>query len=262
MKIAFLGDIVGRAGRRAAASILPKLKEQHKIDLTIANLENAAGGFGLTEKALDQLEKGGVDFFTSGNHIWDKKEGITLLDNRNNVIRPANYPGNPPGKGYRVIQVDGVPVAIFNVQGRVFMPSIDCPFRAIDKCLQQIGEGCPVKIVDVHAEATSEKVAMGWYLDGRVSLVLGTHTHVATRDVKILPKGTGYVTDIGMTGSHDSVLGVSKKIIIQRFLEMRPVRFEIASGDLRCDLIVAEVDESTGRTTGIEHMQVRVDEKS
>jgi metallophosphoesterase (TIGR00282 family) len=213
----------------------------------------------VTEKAITELERAGVDFFTSGNHIWDKREGVGLLDERAHIIRPANYPFGAPGKGFRVIRVNDTSVGVANIQGRVFMPAIDCPFRAIDRCLEQMGDGCRIRIVDIHAEATSEKVAMGWYLDGRVSLVLGTHTHVPTRDGRILPKGTGYVTDVGMTGPYDSVLGVSKTKIIQRFLDMRPTRFETASGDLRCDYVVAEIDPSTGRTTAMDHLQMTVE---
>ncbi len=260
MKVAFLGDVVGGSGRRAAAGALSRVKEDHGVDLVIANVENAAGGFGITDKALTELERAGVVFFTSGNHVWDKREGVALLDERSNIVRPANYPGNAPGRGFRVIRVNETSVAVLNLQGRVFMPAIECPFRTADRCLDQIGDGCRVRIVDMHAEATSEKVAMGWYLDGRVSLVLGTHTHIPTRDATILPRGTGYVTDVGMTGSYDSVLGVTKKIVIQRFLDMRPARFEIAGQDLRCDLIVAEVDDESGRTTSIEHIQIKVDD--
>lgn len=260
LKIAFLGDVVGRSGRRAATAAVPRLKREHDVDFAIANVENAAGGFGVTEEALDELDRAGVDFFTSGNHIWDKREGVPLLDQRSNIIRPANYPGNAPGRGFRVVRVKDAGVAIVNIQGRVFMPAIECPFRTIDKCLDQIGNGCPVKIVDIHAEATSEKVAMGWYLDGRVSLVLGTHTHVPTKDAAVLPRGTGYVTDVGMTGSHDSVLGVTKNIVIQRFLDMRPVRFEIATKDLRCDAIVADIEDTSGRTRSIEHVQIKLED--
>lgn len=260
MKIAFLGDVVGRSGRRAAASAVTRLKDLYGIDFTVANVENAAGGFGVTEQALTELERAGVDFFTSGNHVWDKREGVPLLDQKSNIVRPANYPGNAPGRGFRVVRVGDVPVAIVNVQGRVFMPPIECPFRTVDRCLEHIGDGCAVKLVDVHAEATSEKVAMGWYLDGRVSLVLGTHTHVPTKDERILPRGAGYVTDVGMTGSYDSVLGVTKNIVIQRFLDMRPVRFEIAGKDLRCDAIVADIDVESGRVRSIEHVQIKVED--
>jgi metallophosphoesterase (TIGR00282 family) len=260
LKIAFLGDVMGRSGRRAAQYALPRVREKYGIDLSIANVENAAGGFGVTDKALAELERAGVDFFTSGNHIWDKRDGVPLLEERANISRPANYPGNAPGRGYRVIRVKNASVAIINIQGRVFLPPIDCPFRTSDRCLEQIGDDCRIRILDVHAEATSEKMAMGWYLDGRVSMVLGTHTHVPTSDARILPNGTGYVTDVGMTGSYDSVLGVSKKIAIQRFLDMRPVRFEIAGQDLRCDVVVADIDDETGRTKTIEHLQVKVED--
>lgn len=260
MRIAFLGDVVGRGGRRAASTAVGVIKEKHNIDLTIANLENAAGGFGINAKALSELDRAGIDFYTSGNHIWDKKDGIPLLDERTNIVRPANYPGNPPGRGFRVFEWKGITIAVLNVQGRVFMPPIDCPFRSMDSCLERIGDGVPIKFVDIHAEATSEKIAMGWYLDGRVSLVLGTHTHVRTGDARILPKGTGYVTDVGVTGSHDSVLGVTKEIVIKRFLEMRPARFEIATKDLRCDYVVADIDEATGKTRTIEHLQLKVEE--
>jgi metallophosphoesterase (TIGR00282 family) len=258
--IAFIGDVVGRPGRRTVEDVIPRLKKERQVDLIIANLENAAGGFGITEKALAELERAGVDFFTSGNHIWDKREGVELLATRNNILRPANYPGSDHGTGYRVISVRHSSVAIFNIQGRVFLPPIDCPFRTIDRCLHDVGSGCPIKIVDMHAEATSEKRAMGWYLDGRVSLVLGTHTHIPTSDAQILPQGTGYVTDVGMTGANDSVLGISKQPIIKRFLDMRPTRFEVARGDLRCDLVICEIDETSGKTTNLEHLQMRVEE--
>ncbi len=236
------------------------LKERFALDLIVANLENAAGGFGITEKAFDELERAGVNFFTSGNHIWDKKEGVALLNLRNNILRPANYPGNAEGVGFRVINVKNTQVALFNVQGRVFLPPIDCPFRTMDRLLENVGNDCKIKLLDLHAEATSEKMAMGWYLDGRVSAILGTHTHVPTRDERILPGGTAYVTDVGMTGAYDSVLGISKDVAVQRFLEMRPIRFQVASKDLRSDLVVLDIDESTGKANSIEHLQLEVAE--
>lgn len=260
MKVAFIGDVVGRAGRRTVARLIPEFKETHSVDLTIANLENSAGGFGVTEKAFRELEKAGVDFFTSGNHIWDKREGVDLLDLKENIVRPANYPSPAPGHGYQVFDVNGTGVAVFNIQGRVFMPPIDCPFRGIDRCLENAGDDVTVRIVDMHAEATSEKMAMGWYLDGRVSVVLGTHTHVATRDARVLPQGTGYVTDAGMTGANDSVLGVDKDVIVKRFLEQRPARFEVARRDLRCDVVLMSIDDGSGKTTEIEHFQLRVED--
>lgn len=259
MLIAFLGDVVGRAGRRAVETVVQRLRTERKLDFVIANAENSAGGFGVNDKAFTELERAGVDFFTSGNHIWDKREGVELLLTRKNIVRPANYPGSDHGAGFRVVDVRGIPVAIFNIQGRIFMPPIDCPFRTIDRCLNSVDETCKIRIVDMHAEATSEKRAMGWYLDGRVSLVLGTHTHIGTNDGQILPMGTGYVTDVGMTGAHDSILGMSKKAVIQRFLDMTPTRFEVASGDLRCDFVVCDIDETTGKARKLEHLQMKVD---
>ena len=260
MVIAFIGDIVGRPGRRTVASIMPALKERGNIDLIVANLENAAGGFGITDKAFAELESTGIDFFTSGNHIWDKKEGVALLNNRNNIVRPANYPGDNEGVGFRIITVGEVAVGIFNVQGRVFLPPLDCPFRTMDRLLEAVRGECVVKLVDLHAEATSEKLAMGWYLDGRVTAVVGTHTHVPTRDERILPGGTAYVADVGMTGAYDSVLGLSKDVALQRFLKMRPLRYQVASKDLRSDLVILDVDTTTGKATSIEHLQLKVEE--
>jgi len=264
LNIAFIGDVVGKPGRRAVARLLPEIKRKHLIDLTIANLENAAGGFGITERAMVELERGGVDFFTSGNHIWDKREGVPLLDNRSNIVRPANYPPGAPGRGVRVMRTErGVPVAVFNLQGRVFMPPLDCPFRTIERLLEEVAASepdCRVRIVDMHAEATSEKLAMGWHLDGRVSAVLGTHTHVRTGDAVVRPRGTAYVTDVGMTGAHDSILGIDKEIAIRRFIDMRPIRFEVAKDDLRADVVIMDIDESTGRARRIDHMQFTVEE--
>ena len=264
MNIAFIGDVVGKPGRRAVARLLTEIKRTHLIDFTIANFENSAGGFGINERAMVDLERGGVDFFTSGNHIWDRREGVPLLDSRANVVRPANYPEGSPGKGVQVVRTSqGIPVAVFNLQGRVFMPPLDCPFGKIDQLLAEVDAAepeCKVRIVDMHAEATSEKLAMGWYLDGRVSAVLGTHTHVRTGDATIRPNGTAYVTDVGMTGAHDSVLGMSKEIALRRFLEMRPIRFEVAKYDWRADIVILDIDEATGRARKIEHKQFKVEE--
>ncbi|MFH1755194.1 MAG: TIGR00282 family metallophosphoesterase [Candidatus Latescibacterota bacterium] len=257
MNIAFFGDIVGKSGRRVIAHFLPDLKKERQIDFVIANVENAAGGFGITEKSIEDLEKAGVDFFTSGNHIWDNKDGVAVLDAQDNIIRPANYPGEVPGNGYRIVGAGEHAIAIVNVQGRVFMPAIDCPFRAVDRIFKEVSAQTRVFIVDIHAEATSEKIAMGWHLDGRASLVVGTHTHVPTKDCRILLRGTGYVTDVGMSGSNDSVLGMEKEAVLQRFLQMRPSRFQVAKKDLRCDFVLAQIDTSTGRTVNIEHMQLR-----
>lgn len=255
MKILFLGDVVGKSGRRIVAQRLGDIKEKHGADLVIANAENSAGGFGLTRKSITEMQNAGVDFFTTGNHVWDKVEGARLVGELDNIVRPANYPDGSPGAGVRTVPGTDDRVVVVNLQGRVFMTSIDCPFRWVDDYLESISNNTKVIIVDMHAEATSEKIAMGWYLDGRVSAVLGTHTHVPTRDCRILPQGTGYVTDVGMTGSYDSVLGVKKDAVIKRFLSMRPTRFDVANQDLRCDYVFAEIDESSGKTVSIEHLQ-------
>jgi metallophosphoesterase (TIGR00282 family) len=258
--IAFIADVFGRPGRRTVDRVVPWLKENHRPDLIIANLENAAGGFGITQKALGELEKAGVQFFTSGNHIWDKKEGVKLLGSQPNIVRPANYPDGAEGVGHRVIDVGGQPVAVINIQGRTFLPPIDCPFRTIDAILKDIDDECRIRIVDMHAEATSEKKAMGWYLDGRVTALVGTHTHVPTRDAEILPKGTAFVTDVGMTGPNRSVLGVNPEAAIRRFLQVRPTRFDVARADLRCDLVVIDADEKSGKSLNIQHLQYRMEE--
>ena len=259
MKLIFVGDVVGKPGRRVVSALLPGLRKKFGVDVVIANAENSAGGFGVTRKSLDELASAGVDFFTTGNHIWDKKEGVRLLDEMDNIVRPGNYPGDSPGAGIRMASVNGIGIGIVNLQGRVFMPPLDCPFQWIKARLEKLKKHASVIVVDMHAEATSEKIAMGWYLDGRVSLVLGTHTHVPTRDDRILPLGTGYVTDVGMTGSYDGIIGVKKDAVITRFLNQRPTRFEVAGTDLRCDYIVAEIDDSTGKTRSIEHLQSRME---
>ncbi len=260
MKILFLGDIIGKAGRRLITTMLPALKEEHGADLVIANAENSAGGFGLNRKSLTSMERAGVDFFTTGNHVWDKAEGVGLLDEFNNIVRPGNYPGSAPGVGARPVPGTDNRVIVVNLQCRIFMPAIDCPFRWVDGYLKRLNDESKIILVDIHGEATSEKIAMGWYLDGRVALVLGTHTHVPTRDCRILPEGTGYVTDVGMTGSYDSVIGVKKEAVIRRFLNMRPTRFEVAKKDLRCDYIFAEIDEKSRTTIRIEHLQTKLEE--
>jgi metallophosphoesterase (TIGR00282 family) len=255
MILAFLGDVVGKSGRHAVAWATPRIRARHAVDLVIANAENSAGGFGINPAGIAEMEAAGVAFFTTGNHVWDKREGIALLDAKPNIVRPANYPG-APGRGAALVPNTEGRVAVLNLQGRVFMPPLDCPFRTADQLLAALPASAKVIVVDFHAEATSEKIAMGYYLDGRVSLVLGTHTHVPTKDARIFPGGTGYVTDVGMTGSYDSILGVSKEDVIERFLTMRPTRFEVAKNDVRCDYIVAEVDDETGRTRRFEHHQM------
>jgi len=253
--IAFIGDVVGKSGRRAVAYATPQLRARHGAALIIANAENSAGGFGINPTAIAEMEAAGVAFFTTGNHVWDKREGIPLLESKDNLIRPANYPGSP-GRGAAVVPNTDGRVAVLNVQGRVFMPPLDCPFRTVDRLLESLPPTVKIIVVDFHGEATSEKIAMGYYLDGRVSLVLGTHTHVPTRDARVFPGGTGYVTDVGMTGANDSILGVRKEDVIERFLTMRPTRFEVARDDVRCDYVVADVDDETGRVRRFEHHQL------
>lgn len=259
MIIAFIGDVVGKSGRRAVQYAAPRLRDRYHADLIIANAENSAGGFGINPSGIAEMEAAGVAFFTTGNHVWDKREGIPLLDARDNILRPANYPASP-GRGAAVVPGTDGRVAVLNVQGRVFMPPLDCPFRTVDRLLSELPPLARVVLVDFHGEATSEKIAMGCYLDGRVSMVLGTHTHVPTRDARILAGGTAYVTDVGMTGAYDSILGVRKEGVIERFLTMRPTRFEVAKDDIRCDFVVADVDEDTGRVRAFEHAQMMVEE--
>jgi len=257
--VIFIGDVVGKSGRKTVASLLPQIKKDHNADFVIANAENCAGGFGINKKSLDEMGEAGVDFFTTGNHVWDRKEGVGLLDAMDNIVRPGNYPGDSPGKGVRVVRCGEVTVAVANVQGRVFMPPLDCPFRWVDACLETVAEQADIFVVDVHGEATSEKISMGWYLDGRASLVVGTHTHVPTADQRVLPGGTGYVTDVGMTGSYDGVIGVKRDAVITRFLNQRPARFEVENTNLRCDYVVAEIDERNGHTLKIDHLQRKLE---
>lgn len=259
MNIMLIGDICGRPGRQTAAHFIPKMKEQYNIDFIIANGENSAGGVGITASVFDELLAMGIDVVTTGNHIWDKKEIFDFIDGANRLIRPANYPPGTPGVGFYIAQSKGQNVGIVNLAGRVFMPPIDCPFRAVDSILEQICEKCDIMIVDFHAETTSEKLAMGWYLDGRVSCVVGTHTHVQTADERILPKGTAYITDLGMVGPRDGVLGVSKEPVLKKFLTGLPVRFSVANGSTLFCALIFEVDESSGETKNIIRIQQYLD---
>ena len=256
MNILFVGDIVARAGREVLHEHLNSIKKEYAVDFTISNCENAAAGFGITPKIADELLGWGVNVLTSGNHIWDKKEILPYLDEQPRILRPANYPTLNPGHGGVVLDTrDGEPVAVLNIQGLSFMPAIDDPFRAVDRELDRIPEHVRVVVVDMHAEATAEKVAMGWYLDGRVSAVLGSHTHVPTADEKILPEGTAYQTDVGMTGPFDSVIGMSRESVMERFHKKVPVRFEPASGDAQLNAAVIDVDSNTGKARSIERVR-------
>jgi len=250
----FVGDIIARQGRRAVARLLQGLISEFDIDLAIANCENTAGGFGLTEKLANELFATGIDVLTSGNHIWDRREFVPMLDPMDAVLRPLNYPKGVPGKGWGIFEArGGRRVCVMNLIGRVFMKPLDCPFTVADDLLSKIHD--VVTIVDMHAEATSEKVAMGWYLDGRVSAVLGSHTHVQTADERVLPGGTAYITDAGMTGPFNSVIGVETDAIIKRFLTGIPNRFDQAMGDVRLNGVVVSIDSKSRKATGIERIQ-------
>jgi len=260
MNILFVGDVVGSPGRRALQDALEKVIDRHRIDFTIVNIENAAGGFGLTNELHAELSRMPIDVFSSGNHIWDKKEIYDALNSNDRLLRPANYPPGNPGRGWTVQKTAaGVSVGVLNLQGQVFMPAhADSPFRVADEELAR-AKDVKVIVVDMHAEATSEKMAMGWYLDGRVSAVLGTHTHVATADETIRPGGTAYLTDVGMTGAYEGIIGFARDRIIEKFLAQTPRSFETAKKDIRLSGAVIAVDEETGKASRIERVQVRVD---
>ena len=261
MRILFIGDIVGRPGRELVRRGLAGLVEHHSIDLVIANAENAAAGFGITREIGDQLLEWGVDVMTSGNHIWDKKEALDYIGAEPRLLRPANYPAGVPGNGsYLARTQDGQTVGVINVMGRVFMPLIDDPFAVVLRRSRRCKSRARIIFVDFHAEATSEKIAMGWHLDGKVTAVVGTHTHVQTADERILPKGTAYLTDVGMTGPHDSIIGVEIEAALGRFLTGLPARFETATGNPRLNAVIIEADEQTGRATDIERLSYSLEE--
>jgi len=251
MKILMVGDVFGEPGRAAVKKLLPKLREQHAIDLAVVNVENAAAGFGVTPQIAREILDQGADVMTSGNHIWDRKEIVEYITKENLLLRPANFPAGTPGVGHVTVKAGPHRVAVVNLMGRVFMSAIDCPFRKADEILNEVTKETRVVLVDMHAEATSESVAMGWYLDGRVSAVVGTHRHVQTADERVLPGGTAYITDLGMTGPIDSVIGVDKDLILQRFLTQMPVRFEAAKGPAALHGVVITVDPETGRASDI-----------
>ena len=257
MKVLFIGDIVGKGGRTAVKALLPNLVDKYKIDLVIANGENIAAGFGLTGSLVDELFKTGVHIITTGNHVWDKKEFIPYISKDNRVLRPLNYPPGVPGSGSIVISIqNGLKVAVMNISGRVFMPGVDCPFRTGRAELDMLSKETDIIIVDFHAEATSEKIAFGYFVDGRASAVIGTHTHVQTADEKILPNGTAYITDVGMTGPNHSVIGMEINQIIQRFLTSMPARFETATGEAILSAVAIEISSNTGKATGIQRLQI------
>ena len=259
MKILCIGDIIGRHGRRVVKEALPALRERYAPDFIIANGENAAGGFGMTETVVRELLGLGIDVLTSGNHVWDKREFLPHLAKSERVLRPANYPPGAPGRGCGVFTSrGGAPVGVLNLEGRIFMSALDCPFRLADQLLSGLRDQAQVVIVDFHAEATSEKVALARYLDGRATLVFGTHTHVQTADERILAGGTAAITDVGMTGGHDSVIGMAGENALKRFLTALPARLTPEPGGLRLNAVLVKADESTGRAQAILRLNVPV----
>src|ERR1043165_1456161 len=260
MKILMIGDVVAKPGRVAVLERIQDLREQHDVDLAIMNAETLAGGFSVTPGLCDQLFATGIDVMTSGNHIFDKKEAIDYIRKQPRLVRPANYPPNTPGSGVWAGAVNGTRVAVINLMGRVFMPPSDDPFRIVDQLLQALPENTPVRLVDMHAEATSEKVAMGWHLDGRVSAVVGTHTNVQTADERILPQGTAYLTDLGMTGSYAGVIGMNKSDVIARFTSVTARRADHSSGQVRICAAVVDIDEATGKANDIQRLNLSHDQ--
>ncbi len=261
MRILFIGDIVGRPGRELVKRGLGAIVEHEAIDFVIANAENAAAGFGVTREIGDHLLEWGVDVMTSGNHIWDKKEALDYIGTEPRLLRPANYPAGVPGNGsYLARTRGGETIGVINIMGRVFMLNIDDPFAVVVREIEAMRQRTRTIFVDFHAEATSEKIAMGWHLDGRVSAVIGTHTHVQTADERILPKGTAYLTDVGMTGPHDSIIGVEIEPSLGRFLNALPAKFETATANPRLHAVIVETDAQTGRATEIERLSLGVDD--
>lgn len=257
MKILFVGDVIGRGGRRTLQANLAEVQEEKGIDFTVVNVENAAGGFGVSARIAEHVLKLGTDVMTSGNHIWDQKDVYSYLNRQPRLLRPVNYPPGAPGHGVWTGESRaGVPVAVINLQGRVFMQAIDCPFRAIDRELDRLDPSIKVVIVDFHAEATAEKMAFGWHVDGRATVVVGTHTHIPTADVRVLPEGTAYVTDVGMTGSYESVIGMRIEDSVSRFLTGLGKRFQPETRKPRFSSVIVEIDETSGKACAIERWDI------
>jgi metallophosphoesterase (TIGR00282 family) len=260
VNVLFVADIFGSPGRRAVRDLVPELVSSMGIDFLVANVENAAAGFGVTRDIIQEMKGLGIEVMTSGNHIWDRKEALPLLDEEPLLLRPHNYPPGVPGRGVHVVTTRaGVQVGVVNLMGRVFMRELECPFRTADREIAALREITPVILVDFHAEATAEKIALAYYLDGRVSAVLGTHTHVQTADERILPKGTGFITDAGMTGPHDSIIGVRREQAIQKFLNLLPTRFEPATAGTKLQGVLLEIDEATGECRHIERISLAME---
>ncbi len=256
MNILFIGDIVGSPGREAVKKLLPELKKEYNLQFVIANAENAAGGSGITQRVAGEIFDSGVDVITSGDHIWKKREIFEFINQEERILRPLNFPPGAPGSGFGVFKTkDGLKVGVINVNGRVFMEALECPFRTTLAAIEALSSQTRVIIVDIHGEATSEKVALGWYLDGKVSAVLGTHTHIQTADEKILPQGTAYLTDAGMTGPYDSVIGRKIEDVLERFLTSIPARFEVAKENVQLHGAILDIDENTGKAISIARIQ-------
>jgi len=258
MKLLFIGDIVGKVGRMTTKALLHTVVDRYKIDFVIANGENAAGGFGITDKIVSEILGYGVHIITTGNHVWDKKEFVAQISKEDRLLRPLNYPPGVPGYGSIVYTLpDGEKVGVINISGRVFMSNIDCPFRSAKAEAERLSNTTKMIIIDFHGEATSEKIAFGYFMDGKVSAVIGTHTHVQTADEKILSGGTAYITDVGMTGPEDSVIGIEKEQVIHRFLTNIPVRFETAKGEGIFSAVFVDINEMTGKATAIQRLQLK-----
>jgi hypothetical protein len=256
MNVLMVGDVFGESGRAALARLLPRLRQEHAIDFCVVNVENAASGFGVTPQMCRQFLADGADVMTSGNHIWDRKEIVEYITKENLLLRPANFPTGTPGVGSITVKAGPHRVAVLNLMGRVFMSAIECPFRTADALVPELRRETPIVLVDAHCEATSESQALGWYLDGRVSAVVGTHRHVQTADERVLPGGTAYITDLGMTGPTEGVIGVDRDLIIQRFVSQMPVRFEPAKGPAALHGAVITLDPETGRASAIRRLSV------
>jgi metallophosphoesterase (TIGR00282 family) len=252
LNILVIADIVGRPGRRAVKALLPGLQKEKNIDFVIANAENAAGGRGLTRQVMNELLGSGIDVLTMGNHVWDNKEIFSFVDDEFRLVRPVNYPPYCPGQGYHVY-TGGInkKIAVINAMGRIFLPPLDCPFRTVEQVIEEVKELSDIIIIDFHAEATSEKLAMGYYLDGKVTAVLGTHTHIQTADERILPGGTAYITDLGMTGPQESILGMDKDMVINKIIYQRPVRLEVAGGTAILQGVILKIDDSNNQVQEI-----------
>lgn len=260
MRILFVGDVVGSPGRQMIQDYVPKLKKKYSPTVTIINGENAAGGRGITEKIYRSFLEAGAQAVTLGNHAWDNREVFEFIDDAKYIVRPANFPEGTPGKGLIFLNSNGVEIAVINLQGRTFLPPLDCPFKKVDELIAQAKKRTSIIFIDFHAEATSEKQALGWYVDGRATAVVGTHTHVQTADNRILPGGTAYITDVGMTGPYDGILGMERGAVLKKFLTALPVRFEVAEGRTQLSAVLIDVNPSTGKASRIERVLLNDDQ--